>query len=74
MHEQDHTSRRLTSLEEALLFGERSTDEIRDIAEEAIRRVLVLERRLEALEERLGSLVQPEPDLPEHERPPHSAG
>lgn len=73
------TDRRLTSLEEAMLFGEQSTSELREVADEAVRRVMALEKRLDAIEVRLGSLVQTDPDLsepnmPEHERPPHSAG
>ena len=70
----DHIDRRLTSLEEAAMFHEQAAGDAREIAEEAVRRLLSLEARLSALEERLGSLVQSEPDLPEHEKPPHSAG
>ncbi|NRA58089.1 MAG: hypothetical protein HRU13_08275 [Phycisphaerales bacterium] len=75
----DQTERRLTTLEEAALFGEQSAGEVREIADEAVRRVMALEKRLEAIEVRLGSLVQAEPDLDgprtiEDERPPHSAG
>lgn len=69
-----HVDRRLTSLEEAAMFHEQAAGDAREVAEEAIKRLLGLERRLAALEERLGSLVQSEPDLPEHEKPPHSAG
>ena len=74
MSDSDPTERRLTSLEEAMLFGEQSAGELREIAEEAARRVIALEKRLEAMEVRLASLVQTDPDLPEHEKPPHSAG
>ena len=75
----DRTERRLTNLEEAMLFGEQASGELREIADEAVRRVMALEKRLEAIEVRLGSLVQAEPDLDgprglEDERPPHSAG
>lgn len=70
----EHIHRRLTTLEEAAMFHEQATGDAREVAEAAIKRVLVLERRLAALEERLGSLVQSEPDPPEHEKPPHSAG
>jgi len=73
-HPKDHLDRRLASLEEAVMFHEQAARDAREVAEEAVRRMLVLERRLSALEERLGSLVTGDPDLPEHERPPHSAG
>lgn len=69
-----HTHRRLTSLEEAAMFHEQSASDAREVAEEALRRVLALEKRLGAMEERLGAFVQDDPDLPEHEKPPHSAG
>ncbi|OAB63398.1 hypothetical protein AY599_18835 [Leptolyngbya valderiana BDU 20041] len=68
------THRRLTSLEEAAMFHEQATGDAREAAEEALRRVLAIEKRLAAMEERLGSLVQADPELPEHEKPPHSAG
>jgi hypothetical protein len=68
------TDRRLTSLEEASMFLEQANADTREAAEEALRRVLALERRLASMEERMGSLVQGEPDLPPIEKPPHSAG
>jgi|GEM_PF-5808250 len=69
-----NTDRRLTGLEEAAMFHEQATSDAREAAEEALRRILTLERRIAGMEERLGNLVQPEPDLPADEKPPHSAG
>lgn len=68
------TERRLTSLEEASMFLEQANADAREAAEEALRRVLAIEQRLAAMEARMGSLVQAEPDLPPIEKPPHSAG
>lgn len=70
----DQTERRLTRLEEAAMFHEQATGEARDVADEALRRVLALERRLEALEDRLGRLVVSEPDDLEGPTQPAAGG
>ncbi|MFI4881842.1 MAG: hypothetical protein ACIAQU_04580 [Phycisphaerales bacterium JB064] len=69
-----HVDRRLTSLEEAAMFHEQAVGDSREAAEEALRRLVALEKRLAAMEQRLGALFQNDPDLPEFEKPPHSAG
>lgn len=76
-----HVDRRLTSLEEAAMFHEQAVGDTREAAEEALRRLLALEKRLAAMEQRLaameqrlGALFQNDPDPPEFEKPPHSAG
>lgn len=68
------TDRRLTGLEEAAMFHEQAAGDAREAAEEALRRILALERRIAGMEERLGHLIQAEPDMPGDEKPPHSAG
>lgn len=66
----DPTERRLTSLEEAAMFQDQAAGELREATEEALRRVVALERRLEAMEHRLGHLVRAEPEPSEGPVPP----
>lgn len=70
----DQIDRRLTRLEEAAMFHEQAVGQSREAADEALLRVLALERRLDALEQRLGRLVQGEPDDLDGDAPPAARG
>ncbi|MEO1008347.1 MAG: hypothetical protein AAFX79_07255 [Planctomycetota bacterium] len=62
----DHEGRsqeRLTSLEEAAMFQDRAVGELREVADELLKRLVSLEGRLGGLERRLGHLVDAEPNV-----------